>query len=695
MLWENDTNEEPDQVSPWDVSVQSLNRKTEEPERPNLTEEEKKRVRDAFNVVIRLPGVDEFFLLPVDITKYSDYATRIEVPMDLSFIRDRLEADYYASRYSVVADVMLIHTNCQKYNGDTDELSEVAGSMMKTFEELVLDEEERIFFHKHDAPVVESSNHGSSVIPTANVESPKSAVQRRSQRIVPTRSLLEAVKGSVPKVKGNRQKARSSSTRQRSARRTRNHPPVERSVLEAIQPQAVQTLEQLSSGRGQRVRGRVTRASTVLAPPSAPSVQSNSRPQETFHRALRSRQTLASHVYTENDRSDVDEFEQADHRRTREARRDRNVSSRSFNPPRSHPMEDRARVANRSQGRSTRSTLEDTTENSTHLPRRGLRSRSTLANDIYNESDRSDVDDVESLDPEQTHERRRGRANALNRSQTNLAQNEMDESTANMSQPVLTSRNTRRTAYAFNAQAIVPSPGYSEPEASLPSGRQRASRVSSATAAESKSRTTGRSSRHTQSMLSTNTTADSEEDDSTLPSWKSPQKRRKASEESDFEDDNEAGDTSDSEMVQSSDSSKPVTKHRRASRSKASETAKTRNGKVAKSSRSVAETHRTSPARNSKAPSTYHVPSSSDFDSDDYSSHAPQKKRPISNGKKRKGTASPISKPKKKTKPVVDLFEILQVQRWPEIPIKRISDVTKTMLEDLVRFYLFSCSLSL
>ncbi|EEC48653.1 predicted protein, partial [Phaeodactylum tricornutum CCAP 1055/1] len=58
------------------------------------------------------------FLLPVNDYRYSDYPSRVEVPMDLTFVLNRLEADYYGSRPSVVADVRLIRDNCIKYNGE-------------------------------------------------------------------------------------------------------------------------------------------------------------------------------------------------------------------------------------------------------------------------------------------------------------------------------------------------------------------------------------------------------------------------------------------------------------------------------------------------------------------------------------------------------------------------------------------------
>jgi WD40 repeat protein len=706
VLWDDGSDHDPDQVSPWDVSVQCVNGEIEGPERPCLSEEEKKRVRDALIAVTRLPGVDEFFLLPVDVTKYSDYATRIEVPMDLSFIRDRLEADYYASRYSVVADVMLMYSNCQKYNGDKDELSVVAGSMFITFEEMVLDAEERTDFHQYDAPLVDPSHQGSELVETsiADVGISRSTVQRKSQRIVPTRSSLEAVQASVRKSKRNGPKSRSIRTTQEGTRRTRSHQPVERSVLETIQPQPVQTLEQLTSGRGRQARGRSLRLSSVAGPTPALAGRLNSQSHETSRRGLRSRQSLASHVYTENDRSSVDEEDEQFVNEQRFGRRGRTVSRRSFNPPQTHLVEGPTRVSSRAQGRSSRNALENTTENTVQSLRRGPRSREAVTSSMFAENSHLDVDEVEPLEVDQSQFRRRSQRSAdIHLQRTELAP-----------QPTFGSPSTRRRG-ASKVEATV---------GATRSGRH-ASLGSSATTAAVRSRASSRNSRGSSTVRLADNSTDSDEDDSTLPSRKSPQKRRNASEESEFDDDKDAVDTSDSEMGHSTDSSKPVTKRKRASNSKANFPMMTRAGnspgRNVKSKQrlnnSVAGPGRTVPGRrNASAPTTYHVPSSSDFDSDSsLLLSSSRKKRPISNGKKRKGndftvrdsttifiayiltllsrSASPtsklkVSKPKKKTKPTVNLLDQLQIKKWPEIPLKRISEVAKALLNDLVRIYL-------
>jgi WD40 repeat protein len=656
VQWDDGSDHDPDQVSPWDVSVQCSNGEIEEPERPRLSDEEKKRVRDALKGVSRLPGVDEFFLLPVDVTKYSDYATRVEVPMDLSFISDRLEADYYASRFSVVADVKLIYSNCQKYNGDKDELSEVAGTLFTTFEEIVLSAEERAFYHQYDAPLVETSHQGSESLETsiADVRSSRLTVRRKSKRIVPIRSSLEAVQGSVPKSKRSRPKSRSSRISQESIRRSRRHQPVERSILETIQPQPVQTLEQLTSGRGRQARGRSLRSSSGGAGPTASaalaaplSIQS----RETSRRGLRSRQTLASHVYTENDRSDIDEQENEEGEpsvvEARLRHHGRTVPLRSLNLPQPYHIEGPARSSNRSQGRSRRTALEDTTESAIRSPRRGPILRETLRSNIFIENNHSDLNEIEPLDMDHTRPRRRSRRSADIHLQESSIRNFWNESTRSAPRLVLGSRSTRRRDSVPNVETSLLIAVDSATNVATRSGSGHASRGSSATSAAVHNRVSSRNSRRSRIVLSPDNAADSDEDDSILPSHKLPQKRRNSSEESEFEDDNHAADTSDSEIVHSSDSSTPVTKRKRASKSIANVSMmKTRasnspGGDVEQNRRSNgfgAGTVRTLPGkRNASIPSTYHVPSSSDFESDRSMLQSPRKKRPNTNEKKRKG----------------------------------------------------------
>lgn len=89
-----------DAMSPWEVKLESA----VDPVRPSLTDEEKETVRKALSAVKAHSNVEEFFSLPVDQDRYTDYPTRVEIPMDLTTVSKRLEADYYATRLSAVFD---------------------------------------------------------------------------------------------------------------------------------------------------------------------------------------------------------------------------------------------------------------------------------------------------------------------------------------------------------------------------------------------------------------------------------------------------------------------------------------------------------------------------------------------------------------------------------------------------------------
>jgi hypothetical protein len=187
--WEDGTS---DEVSPWEVNV-CASTESSQPNRPSLTDEEKKSVLKALAALKDLPDV-EAFMTRVDERRYSDYASRIEIPMDLTFITNRLEADYYATRFDVVADVKLIRENCAKYNGVNDDLTISASNMLKKFEELVLSDEERQSYQDFEAAVVanipqrEDTNLQDVDVP---VESGATRRSARSQRQVQPRSSLE------------------------------------------------------------------------------------------------------------------------------------------------------------------------------------------------------------------------------------------------------------------------------------------------------------------------------------------------------------------------------------------------------------------------------------------------------------------------------------------------------------------------
>jgi hypothetical protein len=186
--WEDGTS---DEVSPWEVNV-CASAESSQPNRPSLTDEEKKSVFKALAALKDLPNV-KAFMTRVDERRYSDYASRIEIPMDLTFITNRLEADYYATRSDVVADVKLIRENCAKYNGANDELTISASEMLEKFEGLVLSDEERQSYLDFEAAVVANIPQRDTNQQDVDVPVDSGATRRsvRSQRQVQSRSSLE------------------------------------------------------------------------------------------------------------------------------------------------------------------------------------------------------------------------------------------------------------------------------------------------------------------------------------------------------------------------------------------------------------------------------------------------------------------------------------------------------------------------
>ena len=117
-------------LSPWELTLQDKAYETPSP--PTLSETATRAVANALAKIESLPQVDEYFLHPVDERRYSDYRNRVEVPMDYSFIKERLAAGYYSNVRSVLSDAKLISDNCLKYNGPC-ELSESASDIYDQF----------------------------------------------------------------------------------------------------------------------------------------------------------------------------------------------------------------------------------------------------------------------------------------------------------------------------------------------------------------------------------------------------------------------------------------------------------------------------------------------------------------------------------------------------------------------------------
>ena len=277
--------DERDRVSTWEVNVIG----SVQPgavARPSLSEDEKQDIRRALNEIKAVKRVDEdgfeikvedIFQLPVDETRYSDYSTRVEVPMDLSFVSKRIAGDYYANIFSVVADIRLIRENCAKYNSDHDCLTLLANDMAARFEELMLSEDQRNILEKFDKIAAANSSPTEGSAPSEQL----GELGRRVTRPRPApriRSVLEShssVAGSNRRVQSLRQQHS-----RNQVGRTRN---ISRSVLEdeqtgqrrssrrsnnSLRARGAASIDQSSllqsgQGRGRNINGGNSRADSL------------------------------------------------------------------------------------------------------------------------------------------------------------------------------------------------------------------------------------------------------------------------------------------------------------------------------------------------------------------------------------------------------------------------------------------------
>jgi WD40 repeat protein len=153
IRWEDGSDDHA--CSPWElVALESTT--ISDVQRPKLCVEEKKTVRKALSTIRAMEGVKSLFDQPVNTRRCSDYESRVEVPMSLSFVKTRIDKDYYATRLSVVADVALISINCWKYNGESD-LTQVSREMSETFMNMVLSPDEKTSFLDFQAALVASA----------------------------------------------------------------------------------------------------------------------------------------------------------------------------------------------------------------------------------------------------------------------------------------------------------------------------------------------------------------------------------------------------------------------------------------------------------------------------------------------------------------------------------------------------------
>mmetsp|Transcript_5980 Transcript_5980/g.11311 ORF Transcript_5980/g.11311 Transcript_5980/m.11311 type:complete len:2522 (+) Transcript_5980:139-7704(+) len=78
----------------------------------------------------------EIFLEPVDLNEFPDYLEYVESPMDLSTVRQRLDAKKYMGPENFARDMRKIWSNCKVYNQHGSAIWYVADYMSKQFERL-------------------------------------------------------------------------------------------------------------------------------------------------------------------------------------------------------------------------------------------------------------------------------------------------------------------------------------------------------------------------------------------------------------------------------------------------------------------------------------------------------------------------------------------------------------------------------
>lgn len=135
-----------DAASPWELNTEGADL-----DRPCLADDEKISVLAALNSLLETKEVAEHLSMPVDQERYSDYASMVEVAMDIMFIKRRLADNYYSCRLGVAGDLRLIRDNCVKYNTSDNEMSETAARMCTDFEQKILSDEERDQIVSEDA----------------------------------------------------------------------------------------------------------------------------------------------------------------------------------------------------------------------------------------------------------------------------------------------------------------------------------------------------------------------------------------------------------------------------------------------------------------------------------------------------------------------------------------------------------------
>ena len=123
---------------PWDVSIRG--KENDAPLPSSLSSEQKRVISSILDELEKDEYIYSVFSAPVDTRIFVDYLQMIEVPMDTSLIRRRLNKNYYTNVLSVIADMKLIRDNCLKYNKQDSEISKEGVKLYESFSRAIDDQ---------------------------------------------------------------------------------------------------------------------------------------------------------------------------------------------------------------------------------------------------------------------------------------------------------------------------------------------------------------------------------------------------------------------------------------------------------------------------------------------------------------------------------------------------------------------------
>ena len=367
LRWEDESE---DRACPWELNVASMP-VGDVPVPPTISETAQVQLIETLSeLMAEDPRVKTFFLSPVDTRTYSDYNLMVEVPMDLSLVRKRLENSYYSNLQSFMADIKLIIQNCCKYNDERSEIVQVAMELYQSFSVVVKDIETKEQATRIDRERIQNllqEKVNSLHLPTREAQD-RTIIRRSRRESRPT----EAVAGENRRTRNSLGVPRDASHVQ-PLNRGRNNGALNN--LAAARIDAPYTLDSIANRT--RHSSRVAPASRDVSPPSRSSRRKHSSP------------THDPKLENEEDSSDM--F-------TDDSTGDRKRTSRTRRGAASQKPNRKARISNE----ASHSSLSDQdTRRPENRPRRGVIKKSYVE---PQSDDEADLDDSVSEFEEMRHD---------------------------------------------------------------------------------------------------------------------------------------------------------------------------------------------------------------------------------------------------------------------------------------------------